>query len=253
MEFVPRLDSPESLPRATPNRVATSARNSASQNVTYDVSPAERLILRHQAITYPYVCQFGSARLVIDEGVFCPTLTNASALLLQLIDFKPSERVLDAFAGSGAFGINAALHGADVIAFDISPIAVACAEKNAGINRVAHRTDVRQCTVRHISPQQEAFDLVIANPPLLPGVQTGVLGPAVFDPQLAATIEFVEALGTILADGGRCFLLTSDVFDRIGYDMNRLCAESRLVNEIVAQADVGYETYRVHRIVRRKQ
>jgi methylase of polypeptide subunit release factors len=190
---------------------------------------------------------------VIDEGVFCPTLTNASALLLQLIDFKPSERVLDAFAGSGAFGINAALHGADVIAFDISPIAVACAEKNAGINRVAHRTDVRQCTVRHISPQQEAFDLVIANPPLLPGVQTGVLGPAVFDPQLAATIEFVEALGTILADGGRCFLLTSDVFDRIGYDMNRLCAESRLVNEIVAQADVGYETYRVHRIVRRKQ
>lgn len=61
------------------------------------VSPAQTLINRHRAISYPYHCRFGEADLEIYDGVFCPTLTKVSPFLLSTIDFRTNEHVLDAF------------------------------------------------------------------------------------------------------------------------------------------------------------
>lgn len=95
----------------------------------FDPEPARQLAAKHEALNYPYICEFGGATLTIDEGVFVPTLTKVSPFLLKNVDFKPSEKVLEAFAGSGAFGINAALKGSEVVCFDNSEAAVACAQK----------------------------------------------------------------------------------------------------------------------------
>jgi len=211
------------------------------------LSPVQALLKRHD-IPYPYECIFGLAHLDIDKGVFCPIFTNASPLLLRAIDFRSGERVLDAFAGSGAFGINAALHGASAVAFDNSKSAIDCARSNAARNNVAALIDARVGTFKEAIALYEKFDLIIANPPLLPGSPKGELEAAVYDPGLHATIEFVEALPDHLAENGRCYLLTSDVFDQYGHDLSKLCQKNHLTMEIVAQANFGYETYRVHRI-----
>ena len=216
-----------------------------------DLGPAQALEARHNAVSYPYSCSFGRAELVIEEGVFCPTFTNASPLLLGAIDFRPDERVLDAFAGSGAFGINAALHGArSVVTFDISPRAVTCTINNAAANKVGEGVDARLGNLRRSIPKDQAFDLIIANPPLLPGKPEGPLDAAVKDPGLEATIEFIEALPRLLADRGRCYLLTSDILERCGYNFDRYLRVNGLRSSVVARADMGYETYRVHKIWR---
>jgi methylase of polypeptide subunit release factors len=215
----------------------------------YDIEPAHRLIERHQKLSYPYFCTFGQANLEIDEGVFCPELTQTSPWLLELLTFRPAQRVLDVFAGSGAFGINAALHGARAILVDTSPAACACASKNSVLNHVDDKVTVRQGAVGDCLAHHETFDLIVANPPLLPGPQSEELHRAIFDPELGSTVNFIRQVGRHLNPQGSCYLLTSDVIERCGYDVDQLCAESDLYSSIVDKRDVGYETYRVHRLI----
>ena len=220
---------------------------------SYDPEPARALIAKHDELTYPYVCTFGGAELEIDEGVFCPTLTNASPFLLTALRVKPGERVLDAFSGSAAFGVHAALCGADVVAFDTSDLAVRCATKNALLNNVAGNVDVRLGTLNQVVAPDEKFDLIIANPPLIPGEPSDALDAALFDAGLQATVDLIVSLPTHLSRKGRCYLLTSDVIDRNGYTCNisQLCRQSGLKMSIVAQLHRDYESYRVHKIEKR--
>jgi methylase of polypeptide subunit release factors len=225
------------------------AASHAPWDASFDDAPVQALLAKHAALPRPFTCRFGVANLLIDEGVFCPTLTNASPLLLQAVDFRAGERVLDVFAGSGAFGINAALRGAaTVVTIDIAAQAVACTRKNARRNHVRARVDAREGTMRQRLTKGERFDLIVANPPLLPGEPVTTLGAAVFDPELQATADFIRALPAHLARRGRCYLLTSSVLERCGYDIDRLCVAQSLTSEIVAKADAGYECYRVHKI-----
>lgn len=218
--------------------------------MNFDPFPAKALLAKHQSLTYPYECTFGDANLEIDRGVFCPTLTNASPFLLKSVDFKPGENVLDAFAGSRAFGIHAALSGASVVAFDSSAAAIACIEKNAGRNGVQAFVDARLGTLNQTITYGETFDLIIANPPLLPGLPAEELEMALFDEDLKAAKEFVAALPGLLRPRGRCYLLSSDVIERPSceYDIDGDCHRLGLTATVVAQLPLGYETYRVHKI-----
>ncbi|HLZ15316.1 MAG TPA: class I SAM-dependent methyltransferase [Candidatus Saccharimonadales bacterium] len=215
-----------------------------------DRNPAQALFERHK-IGYPYSCTFGSAHLTIDEGVFCPTFTNVSALLLSAIDFKSGEKVLDAFAGSGAFGVNAALHGAaTVVSVDISERAVGCIEKNARNNGV--QIEARLGTLNDRVAKDERFDLIIANPPLLPGEPTDGITAAVFDEGLQVTLDFINQLSQSLDRKGRCYLVTSDILERCKFSVPELCRKAGLRTIVMSTADFGYETYRVHKIEHRQ-
>lgn len=238
---------PSSLNEEPRRRSAVTPQTAA----TYDQAPAQRLVAKHAALTYPYRCSFGLATLDIDEGVFCPTLTKTSPLLLDAIKFRPGDRMLDAFAGSGAFGINAALQGgASVVLIDLSPEAVICAKHNAVLNDVGARLEIREGLVSESIQDEDQFDLVVANPPLLPGLPTGPIGAALFDPALAATDGLIRSLARCLAPSGRCYLLTSDIADQYGLDVDAICQDVRLQARIVAVLDAGYECYRVHEIRR---
>jgi methylase of polypeptide subunit release factors len=218
--------------------------------LSYDPGPAAQLIARHRMPRYPYICQFGNAVLEIGQGVFCPTLSHASPLLLKSVAFQPGQRVLDAFAGSAAIGINAALQGAKVVSVDISAAAAACAAHNAVLNGVQENIQVRCGTLAETVQPGETFDIVAANPPLLPGEQADELSTAIFDPAFSATVDFLDRLGTYLSDYGHGYLVTSDVIDRCGFDVDRICFEHGLASAVIEKFDAGYEVYRVHQIVR---
>lgn len=214
----------------------------------YDPNPANALLEKHRGLNNPFRVTFGGAILEIDKDVFCPTFTKASPLLLQTVQFGPGQRVLDMFAGSGAFAISAALRGSLSVAVDVSPLAVRCARKNALLNGVGNRVGVRQGTFQDCVAPPELFDLILANPPLLPGDHSNVLSEAVFDPGYRATVDFIRMVRQHLKEDGRCYLVTSDVIERYGYDVDRLCIESGLTSTVAAKLDVEYESYRVHEI-----
>ena len=217
----------------------------------YDQRPAQALLDRHRRISYPYRCRFGRAELEIDEDVFCPQFTQTSPLLLNWVNVKPDSRVLDVFAGSGALGINAALQGARVVAVDVSMPAVICARKNAKLNSVDQCVDVRWGTMRDCIGNDEMFDTVIANPPLLPGAQPDSLSAAIFDPGLRSTVDFLHNVGQHLAENATCYLLTSTVIERVGISLTAEIVVDGLASSIVDELKIGYEAYRVHAISRR--
>ncbi len=219
----------------------------------YDPESAHDLLRKYEDQAYPLTCQFGRAKLEIDEGVFSPSFTSASPFLFREINFGHSGRMLDAFAGSGAFGINAAMYGLDAVAYDISPEAVDCIKKNVLLNNVAEHVEVRLGAVNCVAPDEE-FDLIIANPPLIPLSPENGLESTLFDPGLQATKEFVAALPRLLSTKGHCYLLTSDVIDRKSYecDIASLCTKAGLKMLIVAQLHKKYESYRVHKIEHRR-
>lgn len=103
----------------------------------------------------------------VDDGVYAPQ--DDSWLLCEALDRGvpvAGRRVLDICTGSGILAIEAALKGAaEVIAYDISPLAVACASRNA--RRAGVRVDARVGTLddaRRAGP----FDVVVSNPPYVP-------------------------------------------------------------------------------------
>jgi release factor glutamine methyltransferase len=217
---------------------------------------AQRLLAQHAAQgTGPTIFKEASGGieipLQIDRGVFNPSLTKASRLLLSVARLaeRKDRRVLDAFTGSGVLGMYFAAVGAEVVAYDTSASAVACAKKNALYNGVADRFEIRQGD--HTCLQEgELFDLVVANPPLLPAVpsKSQSLASAVFDSGLKATETFIEALPHHLAPEGVCYMITSSAFDQPGRDMYSECEKRGLTPELVIAAPREYEWYRVHEI-----
>jgi SAM-dependent methyltransferase len=79
----------------------------------------------------------------------------------------PGARVVDLCTGSGAVAVAAALRGASVTAVDVSRRALLSAQLNAMINGVRVRT--RRGNLLD-AVRGERFDLIVANPPYLPGV-----------------------------------------------------------------------------------
>jgi release factor glutamine methyltransferase len=78
--------------------------------------------------------------------------------------------VLDPFTGSGILALAAARAGAAATAVDVSRRAVACAALNARLNGVR----VRALPGDLFAPVAgERFDLIVANPPYVPGAQDG--------------------------------------------------------------------------------
>jgi methylase of polypeptide subunit release factors len=239
----------------------------------YDPGPARALLDKYKDREYPYVSWFRGKPFWIEEGVFDPSLTRVSAFLanpslrvlgmypqwwsdtLTVFDrAAPGLRVLDAFSGCGVLGVLAALRGSRVVAFDASPQAVACAKINAGLHGVADLMEVRLGTLQEsIMIGYEVFDLVIANPPLIPGVPGQGLEATLFDPEMRATIDLVRALPRILSQYGRCYLVTTDVLERSGYglDLAALCQGCRLRMKTVACTHGELESYWVHEIKRR--
>lgn len=238
-EYVGRLAEPRSAPRKATNPAA-----------------AQRLLDRHAEAGASFI-EFEEPTggiiipLEIDEGVFNPELTKATRLLLSVVrlaEFK-GKRMLDAFCGSGVMGLYAAWAGAEVVAYDTSAAAVACARKNAQTNELGGKITVRQGDVSCLE-EGDQFDIIAANPPLLPETPSSdqPLSSAVFDTGLYATIEFIRALPAHLAPGGRCYLLTSSAFDQADRDLYTVCDQYALSPRLVAAAPRDYEWYRIHEI-----
>jgi len=118
----------------------------------------------------------------------------------------PSPTVLDFGTGSGCLAIVLAANcpDAQIRALDISSEALAMARVNAERNGMEKRIEFHEGDGREGLPGEEAFDLVLANPPYIPTGDLPALQTEVreHDPALALDggadgLEFYRALSTV--------------------------------------------------------
>ncbi len=152
-------------------------------------------------------------RIITPPGVFRP-LSDTRMLADQAWAFAHGARVLDVCTGTGHLAVAAALAGARrVVAVDVSRRAVLAARLNARLNGV--RVDARRGDL--LAPVDgERFDLVISNPPYLPGGggipargperawNAGPDGRALLD-------RLIAGAPSVLAPGGTLLLVQSSL------------------------------------------
>ncbi|GAB3578269.1 class I SAM-dependent methyltransferase [Amycolatopsis endophytica] len=150
------------------------------------------------------------ARIHPHYGVFAPTRQD----YVDLVAAAPLPDVRLAFdigTGTGVLAAILARRGVPlVVATDISPAAVACARDN--LRRLAPRAEVLETD---LFPAGRA-DLLVCNPPWLPGSAHSSLDAAVFDPRSRMLTGFLAGAAEHLAEGGEAWLVLSDLAELLG-------------------------------------
>jgi release factor glutamine methyltransferase len=138
-------------------------------------------------------------------------------LLLENLQVKMRDRVLEIGTGTGIIAIKASMKSRMVVATDINPYAIECATKNIIANK-SFNIELRQGNL--FEPVKgEKFDLILFNTPYLPtddeekindelnaAWDGGVDGRLLID-------QFIEGLPHYLKQGGRAQMVQSTLSD----------------------------------------
>jgi methylase of polypeptide subunit release factors len=171
-------------------------------------------------------------RVYPDYTVFSPTRSE----YVDLVDRVAAQRlpagasVLEIGTGTGVLAVVLARRGAGhVTATDVNPRAVACARGNLDRLGVGQR-----CTVvaADLWPDATRHDVVVVNPPWLPGTPTSELELGIYDDGSGMLRRFLAGLADHLTDGGEGWLVISDLAEQLGLrrpdDLERWIADAGL-------------------------
>jgi release factor glutamine methyltransferase len=155
----------------------------------------------------------------------------------------PGATVLDMGAGSGICAIFAAQWARRVVAVDLNPAAVRCARINVLLHRLEERVEVREGDL--FAPVQgERFDLILFNPPYLPGQPRTEFERALWSTDVIQ--RFAAGLGDHLAEDGAALVLLSSIADQTAY-LRMFCAHGFVV-DVVARRNLVAEVLTVYRL-----
>lgn len=185
-------------------------------------------------------------RFYVFPEVYTPS--DDTELLSESMCLKGGERVLDMGTGCGILAVLAAVRRANVVAVDVNPLAADCARKNAEINGVSERIEIREGDLFDIVGPDERFDLILFNPPYLPleEEQTeGWLNKA-WSGGLGGrkTIDrFLDGLPDHLSRGGKLLMVQSTLSD-VEETLTKL-RRLRLRARTIAERKLDFETIKV--------
>ncbi len=102
----------------------------------------------------------------IFENVYDPS--EDTFLAADNLTVNEEDLVLDMGTGCGILAILAAQKARKVVAVDLNPHAIFCAQKNAQINKSTDKIDFRKGNLFQPLHKDEVFSLIIFNAPYLP-------------------------------------------------------------------------------------
>ncbi|HET9596678.1 MAG TPA: methyltransferase [Anaeromyxobacteraceae bacterium] len=150
-------------------------------------------------------------------GVFAPVRGEYVGLVARGLARRGSlagRSALDVGTGTGVLAFLLARAGARVVATDVEPGAVRSAREDAARLGLSERVEVVLADL--FPPGDERFDLVLANPPWMPGEPHGPLDRAVYDPGGEVLARLVAGIPARVAPGGAAWLVLSDLAERLG-------------------------------------
>ena len=144
-------------------------------------------------------------------GVFSPVRSE----YLDLIAKAPLPSTALAFdigTGTGVIAALLLMRGVKhVIATDCSDVALQCAQDNLQRLDLSARVQFQKSDV---FPEGQA-NLIVSNPPWLPGKATSVLEQAIYDPDSRMLRTFLAGVSAHLAPGGEAWLVLSDLAEHL--------------------------------------
>ena len=150
-------------------------------------------------------------------GVFAPTRGEYLDLVAEAAwpEGVREPVVFDIGTGTGVLAAILARRGArDVVATDVNPRAVRCARDNASRLGVADRVRVEQADLWPAEPQRA--DVVVCNPPWIPGRPTSALEQGIYDQKSDVLHRYLGGLARHLTPQGEGWLILSDLAELLG-------------------------------------
>jgi len=166
-------------------------------------------------------------------------------LAAENIVVNEDDTVLDVGTGCGILAIIAAQKAKKAVAVDVNPYAIRCAKKNAEINKLAYKIDIRKGDLFQQIRKAEKFSLIIFNAPYLPSTPKerrswlgkswagGPTGRQVID-------RFIEEAPSYLEENGKILLVQSSLGD-INETLEKF-REANLKAQVIAEKKVSFET-----------
>jgi release factor glutamine methyltransferase len=191
---------------------------------------------------YPKKLSIRDHVFLVDKKVYEPA--EDTFLLVEKLKVKEKEAVLDVGTGCGILAVLAAKKAKKVVATDINPYAIKCAEKNAKMNCVEDKIEFRLGDLFQPIRTHETFSLILFNAPYLPSEPYeerswigrawagGPSGREVIDRFIINAPEFLTTDGKIL-------LVQSSLSD-IDKTMERF-DETGLIARVVADVKFPFE------------
>ncbi len=143
-------------------------------------------------------------------GVFRPKWTFTSIFLAESLKVSYGDIVLDMGCGVGIQAVFAAEKASQVLALDINPKAAKCARLNIRLNGLSDKVEVLVGDL--FQPlKREKFDLIIFNPPYLPGKPKNLLERAWIDSDGFLIRRFFDEVSNHLKPNGKIQVLYSDI------------------------------------------
>lgn len=146
----------------------------------------------------------------VPEDVYPPS--EDSILLIESLDVREGERVLEIGCGSGIVSLHCAKNGCDVTCVDINPSAVDCAFGNAERNGIGMNV-LESDLFRNVTGR---FDTIVFNLPYLPVEDEGMLAKAWSGGEdgMGPLPELLAQSPDYLNDGGRVVVVVSSLMDQ---------------------------------------
>ncbi|MFB4304975.1 50S ribosomal protein L11 methyltransferase [Actinomadura sp. GTD37] len=145
-------------------------------------------------------------------GVFSPVRGEYVDLVAEA-PLPPTKTAFDIGTGTGVLAVVLARRGVErVVATDLDPRALACAQENVNRLDVAQQVEVVQAD---LFPEGRA-GLIVCNPPWVPAKPSSPLEHAVYDPDGRMLRGFLGGLADHLEPDGEGWLILSDLAEHLG-------------------------------------
>jgi len=146
-------------------------------------------------------------------GVFSPVRGEYVDLVAQAPLPPHAKLAFDIGAGTGVLGAVLARRGLQrVVATDMDERALGCARDNLARLGLLEQVEIVQAD---LFPEGQA-DLVVCNPPWLPGKPSSAIEYAIYDPDSRMLRGFLGGLKAHLAPQGEGWLIVSDLAEHLG-------------------------------------
>ncbi|MCQ2086116.1 MAG: methyltransferase [archaeon] len=145
-----------------------------------------------------------------EEDVYPPS--EDSILLIESLDVKKGEHIIEIGCGSGVVSIHCAVNGCVVTSVDINPLAVKCTRKNAYLNGV----NINVYWSNLFENVNEVFDTIVFNLPYLPVDEEGELAKAWSGGKdgINLLLRLMSDCGKYLNPGGRVVVVVSSLMNQ---------------------------------------